>query len=439
MRSLSWGIFEFGIACIEIYFMQLVTALFSKEARVIKFWLRVLIFLSAAIINFYVNYWFNDNMVVISVKSIILCFILGIVLNTGKFYWSVLAAFVYYIIMGVTELISTAIITIPQKVDFAVVTTFDARRIQTLIVLNILAFTIIKIFSLFRKVPIPDVPMKIFIPLLALPIFSIMITFQIAYNAVMETTPQSVFTIVCILCLIFINIIVFSLIEGIFRRAEADKKIGIMDAQFQIQKEHSRQIEQTYSQVNFIKHDFKQYISFMQILCEQSKYTELSELIRKLSNEQLGGAKPLIVTGNPAIDAVLSSKRHLAEQQNIRCTWQIVIEPSLQIEELDICVIIGNALDNSIEACMRTAGERYINFDLRINPNKNSLLCKIINPIGEMPERSGEFLKSQKTEEGTHGLGLQSIRHRCESLGGGMSFEYNPEIFELNMIIPITM
>jgi sensor histidine kinase regulating citrate/malate metabolism len=183
-----------------------------------------------------------------------------------------------------------------------------------------------------------------------------------------------------------------------------------------------------------LSHDFKHHVQAMGALCEARSIDELADYLRRLADEQVRAGPPLS-TGNPILDALLSAKRVAAEQRGIRCEWSLSIPPELGLPAVDLCALLGNALDNAIEACGRAGGQTFIQMGMFVR--NGNLLCEIKNTVGAAPEPRGQSLKTLKGGAAPHGIGMNSMKWHCANLGGKMSFEYDESVFELRFLIPI--
>ena len=114
---------------------------------------------------------------------------------------------------------------------------------------------------------------------------------------------------------------------------------------------------------------------------------------------------PGIETGNTALDAIINSKKILAESKGIKFITRIQVPESLQIAPSDICMIFGNALDNSIEACDKIeTGDK--NISIAVIYEDNSITCKIVNPI----QSQNPKFKTTKQDKANHGFGIENIK-----------------------------
>ena len=114
---------------------------------------------------------------------------------------------------------------------------------------------------------------------------------------------------------------------------------------------------------------------------------------------------PLVDTGNVALDTILTAKKTLAESKGIVFDMKVQVPVALAVAPMDVAAILGNALDNAIEACERIReGARWI--ELSLVQQESALLCKIVNsaPQGTLT------LQTTKDDAINHGFGLESIK-----------------------------
>ena len=97
---------------------------------------------------------------------------------------------------------------------------------------------------------------------------------------------------------------------------------------------------------------------------------------------------------------------------------------------MELCRIIGNALDNAIEGCQR-AGVSHKHIWISLMEEREKLFIVITNTSDKVDT---SVLTSTKKEQGLHGIGINSIKSSVDRLGGLVSFDYDDGIFKLNII-----
>lgn len=150
--------------------------------------------------------------------------------------------------------------------------------------------------------------------------------------------------------------------------------------------------------------------------------------------DRLKTITPAFDTGNPALDATLSAKKTLAEEQGIHFTTRLNLEENLPIAPEDICTIFGNALDNAIEACLRLDDSQQKSIDVSLVQLDAVLLCKIINTAPEQTE--SDFSTSKKDKE-NHGFGIANLTESLAKYNSTPEIEWKEGRFSLSFILPM--
>lgn len=136
-----------------------------------------------------------------------------------------------------------------------------------------------------------------------------------------------------------------------------------------------------------------------------------------------------IWTGDRAIDYLISSKMALAEQEQIKTTANIEYPHNTNIRNVDLTTILGNLLDNALEAAGKAPDSlRFLNLIIRrINA---MLIIKVENGYGEVPTQKNGALMTSKTDTAFHGWGLKSVQTAAERYDGTINTEYKDGIFK---------
>ena len=210
----------------------------------------------------------------------------------------------------------------------------------------------------------------------------------------------------------------------------------IVEIKNQMLKKEMEEKERMYEGVKKLQHDFKNHIVCIEKLLEKGQFQLANEYVKDLKEEVIE-TYTWIKTGNDAVDAILNLKKSEGAQKKIEMDMKINIPDNLTIKPLDLCTILGNALDNSIEANekLKSQDKRYI--DLKINPYKDYLFIEILNPSSINPIDEDGKLKTTKKDKENHGFGMKSIEAVVEKYNGILHYEYNDGKFILNIMLPI--
>ncbi|QOX63367.1 GHKL domain-containing protein [Anoxybacterium hadale] len=182
-----------------------------------------------------------------------------------------------------------------------------------------------------------------------------------------------------------------------------------------------------------IRHDLKNHMFSIQTLTEEGKNGAVLDYIENIM-EDLGAKQNLATSGNTVIDSIINFKFQDAEQRGIRTTLELRIpDDSIGIPSFDLTIILGNLLDNAIEAAARVGENRYLNVKIRLD--KGRLLIQVENPYkGEIKGSNGKLLTTKADNE-NHGIGLDSIKKTIQKYDGTMDIHYADNIFCVSLLL----
>ncbi len=177
---------------------------------------------------------------------------------------------------------------------------------------------------------------------------------------------------------------------------------------------HCDEVDNIYRQMRGWRHDYHNHIQAMLAMTEDPE--QIRNYLWKL-NDDLTTVDTVLKTGNVMVDAILNSKLSLIKSKDITVHAKATVPAELRISEIDLCVIIGNLLDNAMEACLRQAeGEdRFIRVYIGIL--KQQLYICVTNSVGGSVKKSGKTYLSTKAEA-SHGFGLMRIDHLADKYHG---------------------
>lgn len=191
--------------------------------------------------------------------------------------------------------------------------------------------------------------------------------------------------------------------------------------------------QQKYEEVNAaieknreLIHDTKNHYIIISEYESKGEYEKLHKYVEELKSEFVK-INPQIYTGNSVIDLVLNQKRIMAERKKISFELQAVPLPKLPFKDSEICTILGNLLDNAIEACERMDGESRI--CVKIEKQMQLLFIEVINTISETPLANKKVFSSSKKDKAMHGYGLKSVQRIVDLYEGDVIYKIKEDKF----------
>ena len=194
-----------------------------------------------------------------------------------------------------------------------------------------------------------------------------------------------------------------------------------------------REIQNMYRQVRGWRHDYRNHINNMKIQLSQENYDGLSDYLNELADD-LDTVDTVIKTGNVMADAILNSKLNVAEKMNVQLNVKANVPEALPMSDVELCSVLGNMLDNAVEAC-GTLPEEERFMRVYIGKLKGQLYLSVQNSAGKVRKEKGSYLS---TKEGEHGYGLFRIDRVAKKYGGYVNRQNEEGIFATEIMIPLT-
>ncbi|MGN1153730.1 MAG: sensor histidine kinase [Candidatus Gastranaerophilaceae bacterium] len=208
------------------------------------------------------------------------------------------------------------------------------------------------------------------------------------------------------LILMIVNFLNFFLYDRYIEDMQMRIAYKTIQTSNQAYKNQFELMNESQKQVRLLKHDMKNHILKIKLDLENKNYPEAmkytDEIIRNVSVNT-----GYVNTGNVDIDCLLNYKLSLADQENVEFEYNINLPDKLQIETFDLVVILGNLLDNSLNA-LKDAEVKLLKID--INYSIGMIVIRIENTFSE------ESQKPKSNDE--HGYGLISVRNSLAKYDG---------------------
>lgn len=371
-----------------------------------------------------------------------LTFILTLIAFSGSMSEKILWTLVSMFIVCISDFVSFLIVIAITNATALSVAQFGSNRFVVTII--VLAFSLAAYYWLanirskgHKKMFIPLYIRYLLIAMLVLGTFSLDI---ITDNLFIHTPNQNPIMNVgeFMLSISFLFIILFSLIlvikVGVLTRENME--YALESQQSKLEHEYFNNMGIAIDELREAKHDIKHHMNAMQIMLAGENYNELSCYFEDMVGE-LDSKTDLILTQNSTLNSIIYSKALIMKANNIPFHHILLDTERLTISQYDLCSILGNLLDNAIEACVKLGkadGGRYI--QLEIKKVENNLQIIVKNSFnGKYKKTDDNQFISLKTGS-QHGLGLKHITRIVESCHGNMQMEPTETEFQVFVFLP---
>ena len=199
--------------------------------------------------------------------------------------------------------------------------------------------------------------------------------------------------------------------------------------------EHSYgEIRDIYMDMRGWRHDYHNHMQVMKARLSMGDMEGMEQYLEELEQE-LDRVDTLVKSGNLMADAILNSKLTLARRHGISVNCMAGLPERLPVADVDLCIILGNLLDNAIEACGQVEeGTRFLRIYMTVN--KTQFYLSIQNSAKEEPDFDQRNYISRK--RGNHGLGMKRVKAAVDKYQGYLKLANEPGIFAAEATMPLT-
>lgn len=197
-----------------------------------------------------------------------------------------------------------------------------------------------------------------------------------------------------------------------------------VNAQLNRQKEYYEALSNRVLEARKVRHDFKHHIVAIKGFAEKEETQKIREYCDELLVNQ-HEQQPIPYSGNAAVDGVVYHYMQMAQKRKIgfetKGNFALV-----KIKDIDLCVLLGNVLDNAITACENVVEQSYITLSVKIEGNIVAIM--VTNSFDGIVKTEENKILSRKREH-EEGVGLTSVRDICQKYGGTMKIQYQDQTF----------
>lgn len=232
-------------------------------------------------------------------------------------------------------------------------------------------------------------------------------------------TTWMVFSMLILVAILFFNL---------SSQYEMEKKIMLLEKEKNTLLEHDYQnLKNVYAANAKLFHDFQNHIDVVYHYLLKDKTAEALHYVENLHSPMQEMIRTAW-TGDEAADYLINSKTALAVSQNIQVGTNIEFPRNTNIQNVDLVAILGNLLDNALEAA-RNAEDGYRFVNLTIRRINDMMVIKVENGCSTAPVETNGQLQTSKADKALHGWGLENVRTAAEHYDGTVQTEYSNHTF----------
>lgn len=360
---------------------------------------------------------------IISIVLVILISLLGYADRGKKSVLEVCSLYVVWVIIEI--LISFCVNILPLE---EIHSNMAGNVISKIVmIIGVYVFSII-----WKKTDNNLIPARYYVGLLFVPIGSIYIAVNEFYsiNDIKEVFPS----VITFSILLLFNIIILEIYSKISENFIMEKEKAVYTQQMNITAINTEEQKKVMENFHREKHDWINELIVLKNEIEyENKAAVLQNIDRIIQNCQSG--EIVSDTGNKCIDALINTKYATAKEKGIEFILKIFIPEELPIDQCDIGIVLGNVLDNAIEATEKS-NSSVKKIEIAMGIKKEALILVVKNPMaGSLRKDKDGKLLSTKEDSKKHGYGINSIIRVTRKYNGDVIIEEE----EGQFVITVTM
>lgn len=197
-------------------------------------------------------------------------------------------------------------------------------------------------------------------------------------------------------------------------------------------EKHTREIYEVIKKLKTWSHDWKNHMIAISYFLEKNELEKLKGYISQVKGEsgEVFESVDIVKTGKTIIDALFNSKNIVAKSHNIKMDIEVGMEENFGVSDIDLCVILGNLLDNALEANSNGGWIKFKMYNV-----KGNIVMVMDNSINEKIIQEGDKFITRKGY-GFHGIGLIQIDETVKKYGGELIRVAKNGVFYTKIVIP---
>lgn len=270
-----------------------------------------------------------------------------------------------------------------------------------------------------------------FAGLMTLPCSTIVISFVFSYMILHYKVHLlwGILSIVGILCLLFSNVMIFYIVDRQYELIHAREKIKTGKLLLESQRQYYEDIFHSQQEIRKTRHDLKNVFIALQGALNADDTSQAKKIILK-KLEEMESYVAVSDDIDNMVDSILYAKIQEAKKLGVSLYIKKNTTRPIVLDQLDLCVLMANLLDNAIEAASQVEKNKQVHFSLVTDQDSLILLSQnsANHPVNDE-------MKTTKKDKKHHGFGMLSIKSITEKYQGSYHYEFENGMVTATVIL----
>ena len=277
-------------------------------------------------------------------------------------------------------------------------------------------------------------PGKYIAVLLIIPIACIFIAYNIFF---LDNEAGSIRSTLPFTLMLFINCFIFEICQKLYENMEVEHENAIFAQQLELITKHTEEQKRIFDKQKEFRHNLKNYCIGLRVCIEHNEKEKALDMLDKILAQGEPTRETIVDTGNTLIDTLINYKYSVAKKYGINVATDVLVPETIpKVDCGDLSIILGNLIDNAIEAAKERVDNKKI--DISIGIRRGELVINICNTYEKEPktDKQGNFVTGKEDYE-NHGFGIKSVKKAVEKYDGNIIFQIKEGVFEAITVIKI--
>lgn len=250
-------------------------------------------------------------------------------------------------------------------------------------------------------------------------------------TAAVKISTYSAILLAAELCCIVVAAVCFYMTILLNKSKHESERLRLTAQQEEFRLQYAQNIIKQYEEISQVRHDMKQTHAVVMSLLMEAKTDEAIMYMQK-NAKQISEFDVVIDVGNDFVNAILNAKLSEAKRNGITVLCS-ADKNAFGIDEVDLCNLLGNLLDNAIESCEKCHDRQRV-IEIKIRMCDDKYLLEVENTATENALENNKQLATTKDDMSRHGFGVKSIKSIAEKYNGMVNFSQVGDRFR-NMVV----
>lgn len=251
----------------------------------------------------------------------------------------------------------------------------------------------------------------------------------------MQRGVQRTVKLVSVLCMIVVLLLIMYLYDIVSRSYVNMLQAKLFERENMYYIKQAEVLQKNNDNIRKFRHDINNHLYVLDSMLDEENNTRKAKKYIENLVGKLNKVKMYSSSGNIQLDSIVNYKLSEANEKDIEVSSDVKLPNECHIDMNDMVTILGNIIDNSIEAVEKLDERRYI--DLKIKYQIGTILINLKNSYDGNIKLKNGTIKTLKRNSMEHGIGLKSVEEAVQKYDGAVKIDYDDKEFRVKIVLYI--